>query len=465
MSTAASPAGAEGRSGRGPSGIILIVLGSVAALIGLVLVLGALFIVLANATQRDDDGFFTTSSERFVSPGYALTNERVEVWAGGDAPRWLEDHLGTVKVTVTSDRPAFVGIGPADDVEAYLADVERTIVRDVRYHPFRVDQTERAGRAPAGAPADQGFWAASASGSGERTLTWEVAEGSWSLAVMNADGSRGVAADVSVGGKVDFLGWLALGLLGAGALFVAAAALLLAVGIRGTATADGGGGGAAAAAGGLADGVAVAAYPVQVEAQLDPGLSRWRWLVKWFLAIPHWFLLVFLWAAFCVLTIVAFFAILFTGRYPRAIFDFNVGVLRWSWRVAYFATNGIGTDRYPPFTLADVPDYPARISVAYPERLSRGLVLVKSWLLAIPHLVVVALFVGGIGWGGGRGWEAGPFSLNSVLFLVAGIVLLFTGRYPQEVWRLAVGINRWALRVVAYVALMRDEYPPFRLDP
>jgi len=207
-------------------------------------------------------------------------------------------------------------------------------------------------------------------------------------------------------------------------------------------------------------------YPVQVQARLDEPLSRWLWLVKWLLAIPHYVVLIFLWIAYVVLTVVVFFAILITGRYPRAIFDFNVGVLRWSWRVDYYTYGALGTDRYPPFTLAEVPDYPATVHVDYPEQLSRGLVLVKWWLLAIPQYLVVGFFVGS-GYAASQHndfWVSTSGGLIGLLVLFAGVALLFGAGYPRGIYDFVIGMNRWALRVAVYASLMTDQYPPFRLD-
>src|SRR6476469_6406332 len=201
-------------------------------------------------------------------------------------------------------------------------------------------------------------------------------------------------------------------------------------------------------------------YPVRVEAELAPDLSRWLWLVKWLLVIPHVIVLAFLWVGFVLLTLVAFVALLFTGRYPRRIFEYNVGVMRWTWRVGFYAYSALATDRYPPFTLSEVPDYLARLAVEFPQALSRGLVLVKWWLLALPQYLIVGVFAGGA-WAGFNavsdhsGWTSGG-GLIGLLVCIAGVVLLFTGRYPRSIFDFVMGMNRWVYRVVAYAALLPE---------
>ena len=213
-------------------------------------------------------------------------------------------------------------------------------------------------------------------------------------------------------------------------------------------------------------------YPVTIKGELTEPPGRGWWLLKWLLGIPHYIILIFLWIAFIVVWIIAFFAILFTERFPRGLFDFNVGVMRWTWRVGFYSYDALGTDRYPPFTLKSVDDYPADLEVAYPERLSRGLVLVKWWLLAIPHYIVISLFMGGWMWGwdscpwGSGSWSAGNgegIGLVIVLVIIAAVVLLFTGKYHGDIFKFVIGMNRWSYRVCAYAALMTDQYPPFRL--
>ncbi|MEO5919570.1 MAG: DUF4389 domain-containing protein [Pseudolysinimonas sp.] len=221
--------------------------------------------------------------------------------------------------------------------------------------------------------------------------------------------------------------------------------------------------------------------PATLTGELAPRLSRWLWLVKWVLVFPHAFLLFFLSIAAFFTTIIAGFAILFTGRYPRSLFDFAVGVLRWNWRVAFYSYSALGVDKYPPFTLQKT-DYPADFDVEYPEKLINGLVLVKWWLLAIPHYLVLALIVGATynwsprtdspadrpladagRWGHYLGADSTP-GLLAILVLIAAVILLFTARYPQALFDFVMGLNRWVYRVYAYVFLLTDAYPPFRLD-
>jgi hypothetical protein len=453
--------GASWTAGR----ILLVVLGSILALLAAGLLAAGGTLLWADRTQRDDDGFLSTPTERFESDSFAITSDSIDLLESESEWLFSEGFLGEVRIT-GEDGDIFIGIGETEDVNAYLDGVAHDEVRDLNFDPFRVGFRRFSGGELPGPPAEQTFWAASASGSGRQSATWEGESGDWTIVVMNEDASRGVSAEVSAGAEANFLLWLAIGLLIAGLLLLAGGVTLIVIGARGatsaapvTAPVS-----AAPAAAPATAGPRPTVYPVALTGELDPRLSRWLWLVKWLLAIPHYIVLAFLWLAFLIMWVVAFFAILFAGRYPRGVFDFNLGVLRWTWRVFFYSYWALGTDRYPPFSLREEPDYPARLEIAYPERLSHWLPLVK-WLLAIPHLILVGIFVGGWGWGWGEDFRGlGIAGLVGILVIIAGFVLLFTGRYPRSLFDFALGLDRWAFRVAAYVSLMRDEYPPFRLD-
>ena len=501
---------------RKPAAVIMLILGILITLPGLAALAGGAVASAVGTIQGD--GYLTSGTSRFSVNSFALTSPRADA-IGEDVPGKLPFDIGTLRLrvqSVTPDKQVFIGIGPQADVERYLSGVHHSELLNIRQRPFRAEYRDVPGGNPASPPADQRFWTATASGPGQQELTWNITPGAWEVVVMNADASTGIDVQAQAGFRSDLIQPAATGLLVGGVIALVIGIPLIIFGAAGLGRhaappptgppsgAPGYGGpgyggprygvpGYPAPAGGPAAGSGPVmgapgapagapppqpltpaesrpGYPARLYGEIDPALSRWMWLVKWFLAIPHFILLFFLWFAFIITTIVAGFAILFTGRYPRALFDFNVGVMRWNWRVAFYAYAAVGTDLYPPFTLRRT-NYPADFDVDYPERLSNGLVLVKWWLLSIPHLLLVAAFTNTT-WRwradnnfGGTAYvqDTGP-SLLGLLVLIAAVILLFTGRYQRPLFDFILGVNRWIYRVLVYTALMRDEYPPFRLD-
>jgi hypothetical protein len=430
--------------------VIAIIIGSLCVLVGIVLLFGGGALVGINQGLTDEEGFLTLPRAEFERETYAVVAELSleDDWI------WWYRRPTTVRIRMTGEQSMFIGIGSRAALEGYLYGVSYSRIDDMDFQHYRksgawrTDYRDYVGLDIPEPPYDQSFWHASIQGSGTQELLWNIEPGDWVIAVMNADGSRGIHVEGSVGAKAPWLLGIGIGLLASGLVFIAIGLVLILLMARRTRR-------LVSAKAPEATPLKPGAFPLTLKAELTEPLSPAFWLVKWFLLIPHLVVLAFLWVGFVFSWLFSLFAILFTGRYPRRLFDYNVGVMRWMWRVAFYSYQGLGTDQYPPFTLK-AGGYPADLDVSYPDKLSPGLALVKWWLLAVPHYIVIGLLQGG---GGYNSW-----GLTTILTLFAGVTLLFTGKYPKDIFRLVVGMNRWTFRVFTYVALMTDVYPPFRLE-
>jgi hypothetical protein len=415
-----------------------------------------------DSTLKDDEGYITTKTVHLDKDSYAVTSYPADVDL---SESWVLDlgELLVFKVEGSNNDPAkgiFIGLADERDVRDYLSEVEYDELIRFRLLPRDIDYKKYQGNATPVPPTSETFWVKSAHGKGTQTIRWDLETGSWMLVVMNEDGSRGIDVDVVLGVKVPLVFGTGLGLLIGGIVALIIAVLIIYFSVRGTQGPQTPGG--ATGVGGGETGLAAkpeskGEYPLSLKGELIEPLSPALWLIKWFLLIPHYVVLVFLWVAAIVVWLISLFAILFTGKYPKDLFNFNVGVLRWTWRVGFYGYQALGTDKYPPFTFK-AGGYPADLEVAYPEKLSRGLVLIKWWLLAIPHYIVMAFF-----WGFGEGWGRW-IGLTFWLVAFAAVVLLFTGKYHKDLYNIILGMNRWTYRVAIYSALMTDRYPPFRLN-
>jgi hypothetical protein len=225
----------------GAKRILLLVFGSLLALLGLAVTIAGATALIAYGTSRDDDGYFTTSTQRFQTPRHALVSEEVDLGSEGDAAGAVSlGDLADVRVRAESvgGEAVFVGIGPRSQVAAYLDGVAYDEVTDVDYDPFRATYAPHRGSRTPAAPAQQDFWAARVSGPGQQTLNWELESGTWSLVVMNADAAPVVAADLQLGVKIKILLPLGIGLLVGGLIALGIGITMIVFGARG-----GGGGG------------------------------------------------------------------------------------------------------------------------------------------------------------------------------------------------------------------------------
>ena len=434
-------------------GALLTALGLGAAAVG-----GGL--VLAHATQRDSDGYYRSATEPLRTPTAALVAE-VNFAGGATDTDWIPDNpAGTFRVDARAPGydALFIGIAASASVRTWLDGASYERVSRVGPGPWDTTTERVTGPRALTRPDTQTFWVSSTAGQGRQTLTWNSEPGEWTMVIANVDAHPGVAADVTVGARTGILLPVGVGLSAAGLLILSLGIVVMLGAIGRNPTEPS-----------AAPATVAGTYPVRLDATLDPGLSRWLWLVKWLLAIPHSIVLAFLWLAFVPLTS--------SPASPSSSPAGTPGQSSTSTSVWCGGPGGLRTTRSMPSVrtgtrrsrLRPDPTYPADLAVDYPERLSRGLVLVKWWLLAIPHYMVVAFFAGNWSW---RRTRAGaniavrrPAAASSASWCWSRRWCCCSpGRYPRPLFDFVMGMNRWCYRVLAYAALMRDEYPPFRLD-
>jgi hypothetical protein len=184
-------------------------------------------------------------------------------------------------------------------------------------------------------------------------------------------------------------------------------------------------------------------FPLQYDVEYPESLSRLLIFVKWLLAIPHMIVLYALGIVLSIITLIAFFTILFTRQYPRGMFDLVVNINRWNANLGAYVL--LLRDEYPPFSW-EPGQYAVTYELEHPENLNRWLPLIK-WLLAIPHFIVIVILA----------------IISYFVLFIAWFAILFTGKFPRGMFDYVVGVSRWSYRVNAYIYLQRDEYPPFSL--
>ncbi len=218
-----------------PGKVLMLVGGIVVGIVALALVGAGGTLLWIHGTQRDADGYYTFDEHPYSSAGYALTSDDVRLTA--KPTDWFPSGLATVRIVASGD-DLFVGIAPREEVDRYLGGVEHSVITSVEDGPFRVTYRQVEGGPPATPPAEQDFWAESASGPGRQQITWELESGDWVLVVMNADASAVVEARLEVGVRSSLLLPFGVGLLVVGLLVAAGAVVLIVVSTRGRAPAS-----------------------------------------------------------------------------------------------------------------------------------------------------------------------------------------------------------------------------------